>query len=73
MKFRAKSDKDRKIDINWDHIAKYVSRWKPETYFDVSITRRTARKSDPQRYYYCVAVLPGICEGAGYDPGPRPG
>ena len=72
MKFRAKTIPESKpaetpIDINWDSVNAYLSRWKADTYLDVEITRRRTN-ADPIRKYYFVAVLPGICKGAGYEP-----
>jgi len=66
MKFRAvKSNGD--IDINWDRIKQYISRWKEGTLFDIEIVRRQKRKSDPMRKYYWGAVLPEYMKELGYE------
>ena len=67
MKFKALSDKERKLDLNWDCVNLYVSRYKPNTPFDIEITRRQAKRSNPLRAYYFGAVLPPIAEYAGYE------
>ena len=67
MKFKAVSNGQRKLDLNWDHINLYVSRWIPGTPFDVEITRRQKKKSDPMRKYYFGAVLPPFMEELGYE------
>jgi len=68
MKFRSLSDDGRKLNLNWDHINTYTSRWKPHTVFDIEIVKRQPRKSDPMRRYYFAAVLPPFMEELGYDP-----
>jgi hypothetical protein len=67
MKFQAISDNSRKLDLNWDHINIYVSKWKPHTPFDVEITRRQAKKSDPLRKYYFAVVIREYMKELGYD------
>ena len=67
MKFRAMSDNQRKLNLNWDLIFIYVSRWKPETWFDIEIVRKQAKKSDPMRKYYFGAVLPPFMDHLGYE------
>ena len=67
MKFRSLSNKNRKLDLNWDHINLYVSRYKPNTPFEILITRRQAKKSDPMRKYYFAAVLPPFMNHLGYE------
>lgn len=68
MKFQVVSNEKRELKLNWDVINIYTSRWKPATPFDVEITRRQARKSDPMRKYYFAIVLPLFMEHIGYDP-----
>ena len=66
MKFRA-AKRDGKIDINWDRLNLYVSKWKDGTLFDVEIIRRQKRVSDPMRKYYWGAVLPIYMDHLGYE------
>ena len=67
MKFKAVSNNQRKLDLNWDHINLYVSRWKAGTPFDVEITRRQKKKSDPMRKYYFSTVIRIYMDHLGYD------
>ena len=67
MKFKAFSNKDRELDLNWDRINIHVALYKPNTPFDIEITRRQAKKSDPLRKYFFGAVLPPILEQSGYE------
>jgi len=67
MKFRARTDEHRKLDVRWDLVNAYVARWKPGTYLDVEIKRRQPKRSDPMRCYYFGAVLPPFMEHLGYD------
>lgn len=68
MKFRAISDDRRKLNLNWDSINAYVSRWKPGTSFEIEIVKRQPKVSDPARKYYFSTVLPPFMEALGYDP-----
>jgi len=68
MKFKATIDAKRHIEINWDLVNTYVSRWKPGTVLDVEIVRRQSTKSDPMRKMYFAAILPEFAKGLGYDP-----
>ena len=68
MKFKAVTNDRRQIELNWDAINVYLSRYKPGTPIDVEITRKVKRKSDPMRKYYFAVVLPLYGEHAGYDP-----
>ena len=67
MKFRARTNNKRQLDINWDQINIYTSRWKPDTWFDIDITRKQKKKSDPLRKYYFAAVLPPFMDSLGYE------
>jgi hypothetical protein len=67
MKFKCQKIKG-KIDINWDHLNVYASKWKDGTWFDLEIVRRQKKKSDPQRKLYFAAILPEFAKGLGYDP-----
>ena len=67
MKFQILSDDKRRINLNWDVINVYTGRWKPHTPFDIEITKRQPRKSDPLRKYFFGAVLPPIMQIAGYE------
>ncbi len=68
MKFRAVTDDNRKLNLNWDSINQYLSRYKPGTPVEIEIVKRQPRKSDPLRKYYFAAVLPPFMEHLGYDP-----
>ena len=68
MKFKALSNDQRKLDVNWDNVNTYVSRWKPHTPFIVEITRRQAKKSDPMRKYYFAVVIKEFMKHLGYEP-----
>ena len=67
MNFQTVSTKECKLDLNWDRINIYVGRYKPHTPFDVEITRRQAKKSDPLRKYYFSAVCKPFAEHEGYE------
>jgi hypothetical protein len=67
MKFKATSDSKRVLQVNWNLINVYVSRYKPNTTFDIEITRRQKLKSDPMRKYYFSTVLPPYMEELGYE------
>jgi hypothetical protein len=67
MKFRCQKIKG-KIDINWDHLNIYASKWQDGTWFDLEIIRHQNKKSDPQRKMYFAAILPEFAKGLGYDP-----
>jgi len=65
--FKSLSNDQRKLDVNWDHVNLYVSRWKPHTPFVVEITRRQAKKSDPMRKYYFGVVIKEFMKHLGYE------
>ena len=67
MKFRARTDERRQLDVNWDRVNAYLSKWPPGTVLDIEIVKRVPRKSSPLRSYYFAAVLPPIAEFAGYE------
>ena len=66
MKLRALKS-DGKLQVNWERINVYLSRFKDGTIFDVEIVRRQKTKSDPMRKYYFGVVLPAFMEHLGYD------
>ena len=68
MKFRAKTNDKRKLDVNWNHVDAYLSKWKPGTLLDVEIIRHSEKRSDPMRKMYFAAVLPEFAKYLGYDP-----
>ena len=68
MKFRARTDDNRKLVVNWDHINVYLSKWKPRTLLDIEIVRHHKLISDPMRKLYFAAVLPEFAKYLGYDP-----
>jgi hypothetical protein len=69
MKLKAISDDNRKISIDMGIVNAHTARWKPGTWFDITITRRKKLgPTDPQRGYYYAAVLPALLRGCGYDP-----
>jgi len=66
MRFRARKI-DGKLDIQWDKLNLYVSRFKDNTFFDVEIKRVQKTVSGPMRAYYFSTVLPPFAEALGYD------
>jgi hypothetical protein len=66
MKIRAIKDKGR-LNVSWERIEVYLSRFKDGTAFDVEIVRRQRTKSDPLRSYYFKIVLPMFAEHLGYE------
>ena len=67
MEFKAQKVNG-KIDINWDKLSLYVARWNEGEWFEIDITRRQKRKSDPMRKYYFSTVLPLFAQHLGYEP-----
>lgn len=67
MDFKLVSDDRRKIRINMELVDTYTGRYKPGTSYDVSVTRRQAKVSDPMRKYYFAAVVPPLMEELGYN------
>jgi hypothetical protein len=67
MIFKARSNKDSKLDLNWDRINIYVGRYKPGSPFNIEITRIQAKKSDPLRKYYFAGVCKPFMEHEGYE------
>jgi len=68
MKLRAKTNNERKLILNWDLINVYLQGFKPDTWFDITITRKTKKISDPLRKYYFAGVLPPFMKELGYEP-----
>jgi len=68
MKLKAKTNNERKLILNWDLINVYLQGFKPDTWFDITITRKKRKDSDAQRAYYFGYIMPQILEGLGYDP-----
>ena len=67
MDFKLVSDDSKRIYINMDLVNIYTGRHKAGTPYDVSVTRRQKKKSDPMRRFYFAAVLPVFMEELGYD------
>lgn len=67
MNFKLVSDDYKRVNINMDLINIYTGRYKPGTPYDLSITRRQAKKSDPMRKFYFGAVLPPLMKELGYE------
>jgi len=67
MQFPARTNKDRKLEVNWDLVNTYLSRYKPGTYFRVEIKRKQKTVSDPMRRLYFSVVLSTYGEHLGYD------
>jgi len=67
MKFQARTNEKRKLDVRWDLVNAYVAKWKPGTYLLLEVTRKQKKKSDPMRKYYFAAVLPPFMEKLGYE------
>ena len=68
MKFQARTNSKREIEIQWDRVNAYLSKWPPETVLDVEIVKRVPRKSDPLRKYYFGGVIKPFMEHLGYEP-----
>lgn len=68
MRFKARTDDSRRLDVNWDRVNTYLSKWKPGTVLDVEITKRQPRRSDPLRKYYFSAVVKPFMDHLGYEP-----
>jgi len=68
MKFKIKSDNNRKINLNMAAINTYVGRYKAETEFEVEVVRRKVTVSSPMRRYFFGVVMPIFLEAYGYDP-----
>ena len=68
MRFQARTNNKRELEVKWDLINAYVSKWKPDTMLDLEITRRQSKKSDPMRKYYFAGVLPDFMKHLGYEP-----
>lgn len=67
MKFRAKTDEQRKLVVNWDQVNMYLSRRKPGTLFEIEIKPWERKISDPMRKMYFGHILPTFMEYLGYD------
>lgn len=67
MIFNAKTDNGRKLDVNWDTVNAYLSKFKPNTYFRLEIKRKQKTVSDPMRKLYFSVVLTTYGEHLGYD------
>lgn len=68
MKFKVRTNNERKIDLNWVAVNAYLSRWKPNTELEVEIRRRQKKVSPPMRRYYFGVILPPYMEHLGYEP-----
>ena len=68
MKFKALSNDQRELEVRWDLVNTYLSRWKPGTLLNIEITRRQAKKSDPMRKYYFGVVIKEFMKHLGYEP-----
>jgi len=67
LKFQARTNDKREIEVRWDLVNTYLSRWKPGTYLNLEITRRQAKKSDPMRKYYFGVVIKEFMKHLGYE------
>ena len=68
MKFKTKTNLKKRLEINWDLVNAYLSRWKPGTDIDIEIVRHVPKKSDSQRKFYWAVILPEFAKGVGYEP-----
>ena len=68
MKFRLKTDKNRRIPLDMHKVNQYASQWLPGTPIEIEIVRRKKKHSDPQRAFYWAVIIPQFAEGLGYDP-----
>ena len=67
MKFKARINDKREIEVRWDLVNTYLSRWKPGTILNFDITRRQEKKSDPMRKYYFGVVIKEFMKHLGYE------
>jgi len=67
MKFRARTDKNRKFETDWGLIETYLSRFKAGTLLEVEIKRFERKNSDPMRAYYYSQILPPLLKATGYE------
>jgi len=67
MKFRARTDKNKKFETNWDVIETYLSRFKAGTLLTVEIKKLEKTNSDPMRAFYYSQILPPLLEATGYE------
>jgi hypothetical protein len=67
LKFQARTNEKRQLEVRWDLINTYVSRWKPGTFLTLEITRKADKNSKSQRAFYFGHILPQYAEKAGYD------
>ena len=67
MDFKLVSDDKREIFINMNLINAYTGRYKAGTSYDLSVTRRQKKVSDPMRKYYFAAVLPPLVKELEYE------
>ena len=67
MDFKLVSDDNRKIRINMELIDIYTGRYRAGTSYDLSVTRRQKKVSDPMRRFYFAAVLPPLIIGLAYE------
>lgn len=67
MRFAARTNEKRKLDVRWDLVNAYCSKWKPGTYLTLEIIRKQKKISDPMRKYYFSTVLPPFMEHLGYE------
>ena len=68
MKFKIRSNPDRRLPLDLTIINAHAARWKPGTVFEVSVKRVQRKVSDPMRRYYFAVVLPVFLNAYGYDP-----
>ena len=61
------SGDNRKLEVDWDRINLYISRWKPNTSFVLEIKKREVKRSDPMRRYYFAEVMPKFTQHLGYE------
>ncbi len=67
MQFKATSDEKRKLDLDWERVNIYISRYKPGTSFDVEITRRQVTRKDPMKIDYFARIVPPFMKALGYE------
>ena len=67
MNFKAVTDNNRKLSVNWDRVNAYVAQWPPGTPLEFSLTRRKKKRSEPMRKYYYAVVLPVLLDTLGYE------
>ena len=68
MKFRQKTDDNRRLHFNMEQINIYTSRRLPNTEYDIEIKPYKKKKSLPMQKYFFAEVMEKMCQELGYYP-----